>query len=229
LPQFFSPALTTNFMHFSILDPYRRKLITYFKPLKDQFYLAGGTALALQIGHRDSQDFDFFSPQSFDTRVLFEKLRKILPGFNLRKVQDEEDTLSIIVDEKVKLSFFGYNYPVMKEFKIVDDFKLVSLEDIACMKLASITHRSTVKDYIDIYYLLRRFGLNELLILMSYKYNHTLDPALVLKSMVYFDDFTDKHILETMRLCHKQSLSFSQMKEFIQKTVQKYINKRLKF
>lgn len=67
-------------MFYNILDQKRLALLPLFKSFKEGFYLAGGTALALQIGHRDSVDFDFFSEEDIDTKELFERLRKIFAG-----------------------------------------------------------------------------------------------------------------------------------------------------
>jgi len=64
-------------MFYNILDEKRKDILPLFRKLKNKFYLAGGTALALQLGHRDSIDFDFFSEDEFDTRELFEKLKML--------------------------------------------------------------------------------------------------------------------------------------------------------
>ncbi len=96
-------------MFYNILDKKRKSILPLFEPLKNEFYLAGGTALALQIGHRDSIDFDFFSDKDFDTKELFEKLEKIFSAYKIKKVQDEKNTLTIVVDDNVRLSFLHIN------------------------------------------------------------------------------------------------------------------------
>lgn len=78
-------------MYFDILDEERLALLPYFTFTKAEgLYLASGTALALQIGHRDSIDFDFFIDRDVDTRVLFEKLREVFVGQSITKVQEEK-------------------------------------------------------------------------------------------------------------------------------------------
>ena len=76
-------------MFYNILDKKRKNILPFLKNFKSDFYLAGGTALALQIGHRDSIDFDFFAPQDIDTKKLFEKIRDIFQDFEISKIQEE--------------------------------------------------------------------------------------------------------------------------------------------
>ena len=91
-------------MFYEILDDERKKLLPKLAYFKDRFYLAGGTALALHLGHRDSEDFDFFSPDDFDDQFLIGELHGVLDGRDWQVIQDEKNTVSIIVDKKIKLS-----------------------------------------------------------------------------------------------------------------------------
>ena len=95
-------------MFYDILDTQRKNILPKLSQLKKEFYLGGGTALALQLGHRDSIDFDFFTSESFDTNVLFNFLADIFSEQKIQKTQEEKNTLTIILDEYVKLSFFTY-------------------------------------------------------------------------------------------------------------------------
>lgn len=82
-------------LYWDILDKERLELLPLFKVFKEDFYLAGGTALALQFGHRDSIDFDFFSSRSFSTEELFRKVEKILVGHKILKIGEAKDTLTL--------------------------------------------------------------------------------------------------------------------------------------
>lgn len=144
-------------LHYEILDKKRVEIIPLFRPFKKDFYLAGDTGLALQIGHRDSLDFDFFSQKAFDPGKLFLTLKDIFEGFKLIKVQEEKDTLSVILEDSIKISFFTYNYGLVKRPIKEDYFNLASLEDIGCMKLSAVVSRATNKDYIDLYLSLKGF------------------------------------------------------------------------
>lgn len=73
-------------IHYHILDGERRNILPLLGELKGQFYLAGGTGLALQIGHRDSIDFDFFTETDFDTALLLQKLEKVFAGKKIDEI-----------------------------------------------------------------------------------------------------------------------------------------------
>ena len=157
-------------MFYAILDERRVALLPILKNFQDRFYLAGGTSLALQLGHRDSIDFDFFTQEAIDTGKLFEELREVFVGHEILKTQEEKNTLTLVVDGSVKLSFFTHTYPLIRD-SIRDEYlTLASLEDIACMKLSAITGRATNKDYVDLYFLLEKFSLQDLLSFAEEKY-----------------------------------------------------------
>ena len=89
-------------MFWNILDAQRRAALPSLGFCRAQgFYLAGGTALALQVGHRDSVDFDFFSEREFDTARLFELLVNAFLGIPLVKVQDERNTLTVVASRSI--------------------------------------------------------------------------------------------------------------------------------
>lgn len=181
-------------MILEVLDKKRQEILPLLAFLKKRFYLVGGTALALHIGHRESIDFDFFTEDSFDPDVLFGEIKKHFAQYALHIVQKEENTLTIILDESIKLSFFTYPYPLLKPLTETEYFRLADILDIACMKCSAITGRATKKDYIDFYFLLENIPLREILFALSQKMPE-LDENLVLKSLVYFEDIPEENIL----------------------------------
>jgi hypothetical protein len=184
-------------MFWNILDDRRLSALPALDFCRNEgFYLAGGTALALQIGHRDSVDFDFFKKDGFDTLVLFERLLGSFSGWPLVKVQDERNTLSVIAAESIKLSFMRYPYPLLRPLISTEHLDLADVADIGCMKLSAISGRGTMKDYVDLYFILQRISLNELLALCAVKLPQ-LDRALILKALVYFDDLDMEPIMYT--------------------------------
>lgn len=203
-------------MFLNILDEHRREILPFFQSFRGRFYLAGGTALALQIGHRDSIDFDFFCSEEFDTQKLFEECRDIFSDLSIQKVQEEQNALTLIVDQKIKLSFFAYPYPLVGELQRTDFFDLASLKDIACMKLSAIVGRATQKDYVDLYFLLQEFSLDELLEAAERKFPD-LERTLILKSLVYFEDIPEGPLF----LKNPHSPLFAEMCTFLEKVVQK--------
>jgi hypothetical protein len=91
-------------IHYHILDEQRLAILPKFEPFRALgYYLAGGTALALQIGHRDSIDFDFFSPQEFDTANLFTVIEANFTGYTIVRTQEEKNTLEVLIDGTIRL------------------------------------------------------------------------------------------------------------------------------
>lgn len=175
-------------IHYEILDEARQSVLPHLGPIKDMgFYLAGGTALALQIGHRDSVDFDFFIDRDFDTGDLYEKLSSFLKDFKIERGHEDENTLYIEINKSIKCSFITYRYPLIGQLIDTGTMNLASIEDIGCMKLTTIFARAKLRDYIDIYYILQKTNLENLLNLMNVKIPH-VNSALVLRSLVYTDD-----------------------------------------
>lgn len=207
-------------LYFDILDQKRTDLLPLLKPFKDNFYLAGGTALALLLGHRDSFDFDFFSSGSFSTGDLFQKFEQVFAGHLVVRTQEANDTLTIIIDEGVKVSFFAYPYELVRPLLNEDHFRIASLEDIACMKLAAITSRSVLKDYVDLYFILHNIILGKLLNFTKEKF-FTIDENLILKSLVYFEDIQEEPIL----FKHDKEVSFKLIKKYLAETVKEYLTK----
>jgi predicted nucleotidyltransferase component of viral defense system len=181
-------------MHWNILDDNRKKILPLLTKASANFYLAGGTGLALQIGHRDSIDFDFFTKDEFNTVSLFESIRTIFEGLTVVKTQEEKNTLSVSVDNSIKISFMRYPYELLKPLVPTEYFPIASVEDIGCMKLSAITSRSMMKDYVDIYFVLQKISLRDLLALTSVKFP-SIDSNLILKSLVYFDDVVSEPIM----------------------------------
>lgn len=152
--------------------------------LPENFYLGGGTALALQIGHRTSIDFDFYSQKHFESAQLVAFLQKIFASLKIDF--QEEDTLKVRIKE-TSLSFFYYRYPLIVPVLRYSGIKIASLEDIAAMKIAAIVQRGTKRDFIDSYYLLQRFSLRDIIGFTIKKYPG-YQKMLILRALIYFRD-----------------------------------------
>lgn len=181
-------------LHYDTLDRRRQELLPLLKGVASDYYLAGGTALALEIGHRRSLDFDFFTAKPIATVKLFNRLKKIFRRHRIKKIQEEKDTLSVLIDNRIKLSFFSYPYPLLDRPLRSEYFRLAALADIGCMKLAALVSRAALKDYVDLYFILQRISLAKLLSRAAKKLPD-IDANLILKSLVYYDDLEKEPIV----------------------------------
>ena len=136
----------------------------------NSFALAGGTALALQLGHRISIDLDFLTGKEFDSFALFERLSE---SFDVENSSTARNSLSLFIKQQgssVKTDFIRHNYPRLKSLLTTNGIRLFALEDIAAMKLNAVANRGAKKDFYDIHALLSRFSLPELLGFFEDKY-----------------------------------------------------------
>jgi hypothetical protein len=161
------------------------------------FYLAGGTALALQYGHRISIDLDFFSQKNFSTDKLISEISK-LGKFEL--LNREENTVDGLLNG-VKVSFIGYPYCLLKDKIDYQGFiKLADASDIAVMKIMAVSGRNTKKDFIDLFWHMQKAGINlsDVLDLVDKKYaDIKYDRYHIFKSLSYFVD-ADKEPMPKM-------------------------------
>lgn len=120
-----------------------------FHNLDSRYYLAGGTALSLQIGHRKSIDLDYFINSDIDTLRLKNDISNIFKNFPIEFVFEEKNTLWCTVDG-VKVSFISRFDSLLEEVLIIDDFRLAQIKDLTIMKLSAICGREEYKDYFDL-------------------------------------------------------------------------------
>jgi hypothetical protein len=183
------------------------------------FVLYGGTAIALQLGHRISIDFDFFSSLAIQKRELYDQLPFLS---NSVVVQDEPHSLTVLINNTsskvsgVKISFFwGLQMGRVSEPLITKDevLQVASLDDLLANKLKVILQRAEFKDYFDIASLLK-FGmkLDEGLGYAQALFGHTFAPSESIKALNYFGD-GDLYLLskEDKELLIKESKSINQV------------------
>lgn len=164
------------------------ELLGNLKQMKD-FYLVGGTALALQIGHRTSVDLDFFINKKFNPETFLKLLHQNFKN-NVKKVETVKGTLHIIFNN-TKVSFIEFLYPIIeKDMLSYKGVKIAGIKDIAAMKLSAITGRNTKKDFIDLYFLLKSgYSLKELVSYYYKKFNVGSEiDTMLYKSLLFFDE-----------------------------------------
>jgi predicted nucleotidyltransferase component of viral defense system len=150
------------------------------------FYLAGGTGCALYIGHRISEDLDFFSQTEFSQF----RIQNTLKSYG-RFIVDYSDSRTITGRfEQTKISFF-HHYPckLLEETFGFLNLSISSLKDIGCMKIDAISSRGSWRDFVDLYYILKSFGmgLKDFLVIFQKKYGkENINLVHIIKSLVYF-------------------------------------------
>jgi predicted nucleotidyltransferase component of viral defense system len=150
----------------------------------DQFYLAGGTALALQLGHRRSDDLDFFSPTLWDAEIL----EGIVLGLGGRVLQSEPRTFHCLI-QGGKVSFLYYPYKIINPFIYLGNLRLASVSEIGCMKVVAISQRAEKKDFFDMVEILQRYSPAQLRTMFLEKYGEEkINCYHILKSFFYFAD-----------------------------------------
>jgi hypothetical protein len=193
-----------------------------FDLIKDSvsgFYLAGGTALALELGHRISVDLDFFSINDFSTREISDKL-KIKGHLEIDSIS--KDTLNGSLDG-VKISFFKYPYKLLFPTKEYNGVALADERDIAAMKILAISDRGSRKDFVDLFVLLKAYSFGDILKFFSEKYKeYNYNIFHILKSLVYFSD-ADLD-LEPVYI---HPISWKEVKKFIENIVDKYLKAQI--
>lgn len=202
---------------YQVFNQNQRRIFPELKFLtKENFYLAGGTALALQLNHRSSLDFDFYTRNHFKQDLLLAKLKEIFPQ-KVEETGKAKDTLFVRID-KVNSSFFWYKYPLLSPLLKSDGPKIASLGDIAAMKLIAITGRATERDYIDIFYLIKIFGLEKMFDFTRRKYP-SFNPYFIRRSLTFFEDIKKEN--GRVEIFDK-NFSWEKAKEKIFEEVKKY-------
>jgi len=153
------------------------------KEYLDSFVLVGGTALALQLGNRESIDLDLFSNTDFASNDL---LTSLLKDYQIVVNNQLSQTLITTINY-VKVDFIKFHYPFIRPFLVIENIRMASLEDIAAMKLDAITGRGSKKDFYDLFFLLQHYSIDELFSFYTEKYPHQTTFH-VARSLTYFDD-----------------------------------------
>ena len=179
--------MTDHVWHHEVIGPTVEQTLKALKErsLLEGFYLAGGTGLALQLGHRRSLDLDFFRQESFNDAQLLQQLQRF-PEFSL--TGRDRQTLHVRISG-VKISFLGYDYPVLFPCTPFLEVPVADPKDIGSMKISAIAGRGTRRDFVDLYMVARQEGLKALLDLFQRKFAEAnYNRVHVLKSLTYFDD-----------------------------------------
>lgn len=180
-------------MHDECLTSEAKRLFPKLRSFSD-YTLVGGTALALQIGHRLSYDFDLFTEQALAVN-LSTKVKKVFSGEKIRpsfKVPEQYD----LFVSGVKITFRHYPYHAVHASKRYKGVPLLSIKDIGASKAFAIGQRAAYRDYIDVYFILAEghATLGDLIHIAKKKYGDEFNGRLFLEQLVYFGDISDTKV-----------------------------------
>lgn len=208
-------------MFTNTLSPDTLRSIEYLgkEKIVDFAYLAGGTALALQLGHRISVDLDFFSLNQFDENEVSQNLRKT--GEYTLDRNAWQTVMGKLMD--TKFSLFYYDYPLIEKTHDFQGINIASLQDIAAMKLHAIEDRGARRDFIDLYFLCQQFPITQMLnwydqkykVLESHQYH-------ILRGLTYFEDA----LMQEMPVMLK-SVDWSKLENYFINEVKKLSKEKL--
>jgi predicted nucleic acid-binding protein len=204
-------------------DAVRKSLWNLLKYLQnstvfESYFLVGGTALSLQLGHRISDDIDLFTRGDINKDEIFNFLNKNYKGkYQITNIQNI--ILQIIIND-IKVDFVKYDYNLIENIKREEGIRYLGKKDISAMKLMAVANRGDqAKDFVDIYYLLKEITLNDMFNYYKQKYNQK-DISVIKRSLIYFEDITKSNWTSVKLL--KDELLVDKIKSTIINEINKY-------
>ena len=181
-------------MHKEILNSNQLELLPLVKKFKREFYLVGGTAIALHIGHRRSIDFDLFKSNRLVINRIMNKINLSDHTYNITRRVEEQLNLTI---NNVKFTFFEYTYPIEIDCVFEDIVKLPDLLNLAAMKAFALGRRSKWKDYVDLYYIIKdHYSVKQIIEKSNNIFGQLFSEKLFRAQMSYFDDIDFSEAIE---------------------------------
>lgn len=176
-----------------ILTKNQQELLPLISQFSGQFYLVGGTALALQLGHRRSIDFDLFSDKNFRNDLIIKKIKRYYPIS--QTYINSKDELTVKVNQ-VKMSWYNFPFVVPHE---VNWEKIITMPDvltIAAMKVYALGQRAKWKDYVDLYFIFKRYSLAEIVKRAEELFSGNFNERLLREQLNYFADIDYSESIE---------------------------------
>ena len=198
-------------MNKQVLNFDQLQLVPLLKSFSQSYYLAGGTAIALHLGHRRSLDFDLFTDKSFDPMQL---RAKILHGHKIDQTFSQgEGELTVLIN-KVKITFFHYPFLVERSDLFADIIRLPDLLILGAMKAFALGRRAKWKDYVDLYFIFQKHSLQELMDKTNSIFKSEFNEKLFRTQLSYFEDIDYSEEIEYMTGFEKKD---DEIKRFLEK------------
>lgn len=203
-------------MHLGVLKLKQKEIFNKLDEFSD-FYLVGGTGLALQIGHRVSDDFDMFSKKDI-SKNLIRKVRFVFKDCKIKIILNHSEQLSVVIDG-IKIDFVKYNFPLILDLSELKNVKILKISEIAAMKAYALNYRGTYKDYVDLYFILKNkyTSLKQIKEIAEKKYKDEFNFRLFLEQIIYLKDVK----IEKIEFL-EQKVDREKIEEFFKKEIRKY-------
>lgn len=202
------------------LDAARQEVFHKLAAFDKEFILAGGTAIMLQIGHRESYDFDCFTNSKEDINPnLFRKIRRVF-GQQTYKILENSEMIFAQTPQSVELNFVWYPYEALQKTIPTSSLDMFHLDDLVSSKANTLGRRPQWRDYVDIFFLIKwdYYSIDTIVDLAEKKYGGEFNSKLFAKQLTYFDDV---EVRPTVFL--KESYSEKEIKSYLAKQAQNYI------
>ena len=199
-------------MYRHILSPEQEKILDFLIFAKKKgFYLVGGTAIALHIGHRKSIDFDLFRYEEFDPKEIDNILRRGGVFWQARYLSNSENCTGVIAG--IKCTFFAYPFHIPATESFEDYILLPDLLTLAAMKAYAMGRRAKWKDYVDLYFIIRdHFSINEIVAKTRDIFQGGFNESIFREQLHYFDDI---NYSEEVEYCIPNPPSDEEIKQFL--------------
>lgn len=189
-------------MHIEILSENQKSLLGLVANFKKEYYLVGGTAIALQIGHRQSIDFDLFKVSTINRKKILDTIIQSKANYKVNYSSSEQLNVTV---EGVKFTFFQYPYLIPHQTKFENYVTMPNLLDLAAMKAFALGRRSKWKDYVDLYFLIK---------------SHFTIEQISERALVFFADLFSEKLFRS-QLAYHATIDFEEEVMFVENTIPK--------
>ncbi|MEK7633934.1 MAG: nucleotidyl transferase AbiEii/AbiGii toxin family protein [Patescibacteria group bacterium] len=198
-------------MNKQILNNDQEQLLPFIKSFLSNFYLVGGTAIALHLGHRRSIDFDLFTDNIFDPMKI---RNKIMQDKTIDHTFSQgTGELTVLID-KVKMTFFHYPFIIQRNIAFEQTLKLPDLITLGAMKAFALGRRAKWKDYVDLYFIFQKHSFQELIVKTNSIFKAEFNEKLFRTQLSYFDDIDYSEQIKYMDGFEKND---EDIKQFLEK------------
>ena len=197
-------------MHIEVLTDKQRELLPLIKSFSGDFYLVGGTAIALHIGHRRSIDFDLFTSGTIKRKSIKNQIKK--SNYSPDNVVHEASEEMHLIINSIKVTFYSFPHKIENLVDFEDIIKIPSLLDLAAMKAYALGGRAKWKDYVDLYFLIKyHFTVKEIANRAKELFRGFFNEKLFRQQLCYFDDIDYSELIEFIG----EEIPEEEIKEFL--------------